>query len=52
MQISVVVPTYHRPDLLSKCLQALVAQQFDRNEYEIIIVSDGPDELTKSICNE
>jgi glycosyltransferase involved in cell wall biosynthesis len=52
MQISVVVPTYRRPDLLLKCLRALVTQRFDRNEYEIIIVSDGPDELTKSMFNK
>lgn len=52
MQISVVVPTYRRPDLLLKCLRALVTQRFDRNQYEIIIVSDGPDELTKNMFNK
>ncbi len=46
-KISVVVPTYNRSDLLQKCLQNLVNQSFDKNEYEIIVVSDGPDETTK-----
>lgn len=46
-KISVVVPTYKRPHLLHQCLLNLVNQNFDKKEYEIIVVSDGPDELTK-----
>jgi glycosyltransferase involved in cell wall biosynthesis len=49
MQISVIVPTYRRPDLLLRCLRALISQQFNRNEYEVIVVSDGPDELTQNM---
>ncbi|MDT3405301.1 glycosyltransferase family 2 protein [Mucilaginibacter terrae] len=44
---SVVIPTYCRPQLLHKCLEALLQQQFDRESYEIIVVSDGPDDETK-----
>ena len=29
MRVSVVVPTYHRPDLLGRLLDALDAQDFD-----------------------
>jgi glycosyltransferase involved in cell wall biosynthesis len=47
MKISVVVPTYRRPSLLHNCLLALVNQKFDKKEYEVIIVSDGPDEQTR-----
>ena len=47
-KISVVIPTYRRPELLSRCIKALVRQHFDINDYEIIIVSDGPDKLTDS----
>jgi GT2 family glycosyltransferase len=42
-KISVVVPTYRRPEYLSRCLLALTTQVFDRDAYEIIVVSDGPD---------
>jgi glycosyltransferase involved in cell wall biosynthesis len=45
-KISVVIPTYRRPQLLYKCLQALLQQHIRPYEYEIIVVSDGPDELT------
>jgi glycosyltransferase involved in cell wall biosynthesis len=47
VQLSVVIPTYKRPELLLRCLQALAAQQINRAGYEVIVVSDGPDELTR-----
>jgi GT2 family glycosyltransferase len=46
MRISVVIPTYKRPSLLKRCLHALYNQMFNKLEYEVIVVSDGPDEST------
>jgi glycosyltransferase involved in cell wall biosynthesis len=47
-KISIVIPTYRRPELLVKCVDALLNQEdFSPLDYEIIIVSDGPDEFTK-----
>ena len=46
-KISIVIPTYRRPELLVKCVNAVLNQSFNPVDYEIIIVSDGPDELTK-----
>lgn len=40
--VSVVVPTYRRPDLLERCLDALCVQVFDPTTYEIIVVDDDP----------
>jgi glycosyltransferase involved in cell wall biosynthesis len=48
IKISVVIPTYQRPDLLCRCLLALEKQSFPKESFEVIIVSDGPDELTKN----
>jgi glycosyltransferase involved in cell wall biosynthesis len=48
--VSIVVPTYQRPKLLINCLKALLLQKFDKKEYEIIVVSDGPDEQTQQIA--
>ncbi len=47
ISVSVVVPTYRRPQLLSRCLYALANQSFSSAHYEIIVVSDGPDEQTE-----
>jgi glycosyltransferase involved in cell wall biosynthesis len=45
--ISVVIPTYKRPELLLRCLQALTIQRFNRPSYEIIVITDGPDPVTE-----
>ena len=45
--ISVVIPTYKRPELISECLKALHQQTFNKAFFEIIVVSDGPDIVTE-----
>lgn len=52
MIVSVIVPTYRRPELLTHCLEALLLQKFDKSQYEIIVVSDGPDAETKKIFDD
>jgi len=47
IKISVVVPTYKRPALLARCLHAILDQTLDKTNYEIIVVSDGPDQATE-----
>lgn len=46
ISVSVVVPTYKRPQLLLRCIQALQQQDFFPPDYEIIVVSDGKDPST------
>jgi GT2 family glycosyltransferase len=41
MQVSVVVPTFKRPELLRRCLEALLAQDYDPRAYEIIVADDA-----------
>lgn len=45
--VSVVVPTFKRPMLLCRCLEALLSQDFDPSEYEVIIVDDAACEQTR-----
>lgn len=49
LAVSVVVPTWRRPQMLSRCLEALVTQVFDHDDYEIIVCDDGPDAATYSM---
>jgi GT2 family glycosyltransferase len=51
MKISVVIPTYKRPQLLLRCLDALSQQNLSSTEFEIIVVSDGPDEDTMNMLD-
>ena len=46
--ISVVIPTFQRPDLLAKCLRALQRQTFLKENFEVIVVHDGPGKLTEN----
>ena len=41
--VSIVVPTFRRPDLLDRCLQALACQHFGSMPYEVIVADDGED---------
>jgi glycosyltransferase involved in cell wall biosynthesis len=45
--VSVVVPTCTRPELLERCLAALVAQRFAATDYEIIVADDAASEETR-----
>ncbi|MGV3600847.1 MAG: glycosyltransferase family 2 protein [Dyadobacter fermentans] len=49
VNISVVIPTYKRPGLLRKCLDALRDQTYWCTFYEVIVVSDGPDPETEAL---
>ena len=46
-KITVIIPTYKRPRLLIRCLQAIAAQTLDKSDYKVIVVSDGEDLSTK-----
>jgi glycosyltransferase involved in cell wall biosynthesis len=46
LKISVVVPTYKRPALLLRCLDALLSQSIGDASFEIIVISDGDDPAT------
>lgn len=41
MEISVIIPTYNNRDVLKKAIEALLVQQFPRDQYEIVVADDG-----------
>jgi glycosyltransferase involved in cell wall biosynthesis len=49
-RISVVMPTYRRPRLLARCLDALLQQRMAADAYEIVVVDDGRSEDTRFLC--
>ena len=49
LEVSVVIPTFRRPDLLQRCLQPLLQQSFDAGRYEVIVVDDGQTEDTRAL---
>ncbi|MEM9908886.1 MAG: glycosyltransferase family 2 protein [Cyanobacteria bacterium P01_D01_bin.44] len=39
--LSVIIPTYNRPDRLRHCLKAVAKQTYDHQCFEVIVVDDG-----------
>lgn len=54
MKISVIIPTFHRDLLLSKCLNKLVPgnQTLSSDHYEVIVTDDGKDHKTEKMIRE
>ena len=52
IKISVVIPTFQRPQLLRNSLSSLKGQNFPKEYFEVIVVSDGPDEKTKTAIED
>ena len=52
VQVSVVVPTCRRDELLARCLGALLAQEFPAAAYEVIVVDDAPSCATEKLVGQ
>jgi len=48
-QLSVVVLTWNRGELLAKCLATLLAQDCAPSEYEVVVVDDGSEDDTRDV---
>lgn len=49
VRISVVVPTCRRHHLLARCLKALVEQDLDPADYEVLVADDAESEETRRV---
>lgn len=49
MQLSIIIPTYNRSQILEECLLRLAEQHFVKNEFELIVVDDGSTDDTKKV---
>lgn len=47
MRLSVVIPTFRRPELLARCLEALAVQTMNPADYEVIVCDDAASEQTR-----
>ncbi len=49
-KISVIIPTHNSEKTIENCVQSIAAQNFPRNEYEIIVVDDGSKDNTVKLA--
>ncbi|HEX6733638.1 MAG TPA: glycosyltransferase [Azonexus sp.] len=52
LQVSVVVPTYRRPEMLRRCLRALLGQHPAPAGCEVIVVDDGRADSIRHLLDE
>lgn len=54
IKFSVIIPTYHRNDLLAKCLDRLApgVQTLSADKYEVIVSDDGRETTAESMIKE
>jgi glycosyltransferase involved in cell wall biosynthesis len=52
LDVSVIICTYNRCDLLKKALESLLAQECTAVSYEILIVDNNSTDQTRHVCDE
>ncbi|MEK6855957.1 MAG: glycosyltransferase family 2 protein [Nanoarchaeota archaeon] len=52
MKLSFVLPTYNNAKTLNECLQSIYSQNFDKNEFEVILIDGGSNDETISIAKK
>ena len=52
LKVTVAIPTYNRADFLRQTLAGLVAQQFPREHYEILVIDNNSRDHTAAVVAE
>jgi len=52
IQISVIVATYNRVDVIKDCIDSILSQDFPKDKYEVIIIDSSTTDSVKKIIEE
>ena len=52
LNLTIIVPVYNAEKYLHRCVDSLLAQDLNPEEYEIILVDDGSTDDSPKICDE
>lgn len=52
MEISVIIPTYNRAQILDECLSKLSEQTFAQTKFEVVVVDDGSTDNTEDVVQK
>lgn len=52
MELSVIIPTYNRAELLGETLATLVGQEFDKSQYEVLVVDNASTDATRQVVEQ
>lgn len=51
MRFSIIVPVYNVQEYLNRCMESLIGQKFEKEEYEILLIDDGSKDSSGEICD-
>ena len=51
MDISIVIPTYNRKEILKKCLDSIFEQKYPRENFEVIVIDDSSGDGTRELLS-
>jgi len=51
IEFSIVIPVYNTREVLEECVRSAQNQTFDAQRYEIILVDDGSDDGSETLCD-
>lgn len=52
IKVTVAIPTYNRADFLRQTLAGIVAQQFPRDHYEVLVIDNNSTDHTRAVVEE
>jgi glycosyltransferase involved in cell wall biosynthesis len=52
VQVTVAIPTYNRADFLRQTLAGLVAQEFPRDHFEVLVIDNNSTDHTRAVVAE
>lgn len=52
LKVTVAIPTYNRADFLRQTLAGIVAQQFPREHFEILVIDNNSTDHTRAVVEE
>lgn len=52
MKLSIIVPVYNEKEAMVHCLNAVLSQDYPKEDYEVIVVNDGSSDGTREVVEK
>jgi glucosyl-dolichyl phosphate glucuronosyltransferase len=52
MELTIIICTYNRENLIKECLQSLTLQTYPKDKFEVLIIDNNSTDRTEVICKE